>query len=207
MDWSSAWALKNFKAAWALACMAGVALMFALPRFFGWVEARPGHRPDDPLLKLWGPADLSLITFLVLYGTIAWVLFQVARRPLVVLHGLWAYIAMVLLRMVAMGTITLEPPPDILPLADPVTEQFYPGAGPFLKDLFFSGHTATMVLMALMAPKGPARWLAMAATVLVGALVLVQHVHWTVDVLAAIPAAWAAWWAAGAVLGWFGLRD
>lgn len=189
------------------ALIAGGALVMVLPHFFDWIGDRTGLMPDDPVLAAWNPVDVSHLTFAVLYGTLAVVLASVARRPWVLLRGLWAYVVLVLLRMAAMALFTLEPPKDIIPLVDPLTLAFYPDGKPFLKDLFFSGHTATLTLMACLAPKGWVRRLAMAGTGLVAALVLVQHVHWTVDVLAAVPAALASWVLAGYLLKPIELRS
>jgi hypothetical protein len=193
LTWRSAWAKPAFRHTLLAGCLAGVVVIVALPHFFGWIEVRPGRLLNDPLLSHWGPVDVTGITFTVLYGAVLVVLASIAKRPLRVLHGLHAYILLLLLRMMAMAAFTLRPPPDIIPLIDPFTQGFYPGDTPFLKDLFFSGHTATLMLMALLAPTRPVRWLALAATVAIGLLVLLQHVHWTVDVLAAVPAAWLAW--------------
>lgn len=183
----------------------GVGVALVLPHFFAWINGRPGSLLRDPLLAAWGPVDVSSLTFTVLYGTLAIVLVSIAKRPLSVLHGLYAYVLMLVLRMASMTLLTLEPPPDIIPLVDPFTQGFYPGAGPFLKDLFFSGHTATLALMALLARKGPVRWLAAASTVAIGLLVIVQHVHWTLDVVAAVPAAWLAWKGAEVLLRKLGM--
>jgi len=204
-SWRQALARPLFLSALFVAVLAGVALMVALPRFFQWIEERPGVLLSDPVLARWGPLEVSGATFAVLYGTLLIVLATIARHPLIVLRGAYAYILMVLLRMGAMALFTLEPPPDIIPLIDPFTQGFYPGNTPFLKDLFFSGHTATLALMGLLARTRAVRSLAGIGTAIVGSLVLVQHVHWTVDVLAAVPAAWIAWLAAGAVLRYAGL--
>ena len=200
LTWRRALAVPAFSRALVLAVAAGIILVLALPHFFQWIEARPGTSMDDPVLAALGPWTVSIPTFTVLYGCLMVVLVNIAKEPMRILHGLYAYILMMLLRMVAMATITLEPPSDIIPLIDPLTQAFYPGNAPFLKDLFFSGHTATLVLMALLAPKGPIRLFASICAALVGVLVLVQHVHWTVDVLVAIPAAWIAWKSAGMLL-------
>ncbi len=184
--------------------MIGVAVAITLPHFFAWIAARPGSIPEDPLLSHWGPLDLSTVTFTVLYGTLVLVLASIAKRPLRVLQGLYAYILMLVLRMLAMSLLTFEPPPDIIPLIDPFTQGFYPGGTPFLKDLFFSGHTATLMIMALLAERWLIRRIAALATAAIGLLVLIQHVHWTVDVLAAIPAAWLAWQGAALVMRWLG---
>lgn len=200
VHWREALARPGFVRALVVLLALAAVEVLVLPRFFGWLGQRPGFRPADPLLPLWEPVDVSVATFLVLYGSLVLVLRAIAHRPYVVLRGVAAYVVLVLLRMLAMALVALEPPPLIIPLVDPVSQAFYPGAAPFLKDLFFSGHTATMVLLVLLAPPGPVRWWAVAGTVAVATLVLVQHVHWTVDVLAAMPAAWMAWALAGRML-------
>ena len=203
--WSMAWKRSGFRVALLAGCAIGAMVATALPHFFAWIDARPGIFPTDPVLSHWGPLDVTAVTFTVLYGTLILVLASVAKRPMRVLQGLYAYILMLVLRMLVMSLFTLEPPPDIIPLIDPFTQGFYPGGTPFLKDLFFSGHTATLMLMALLADRRMVRWIAALATVAIGLLVLVQHVHWTVDVLAAVPAAWLAWKGAGLILQALGL--
>lgn len=199
-EWREAWSVKGFRAALVSGLAGAVAVVVVLPRFFEWVGMRPGTRPWDPLLASWGPMDVSAATFIVLYASLLLAVISALRYPFRMLQGLWAYVLMLALRMAAMAVFTLEPPRDIIPLVDPFTQNFYPGESPFLKDLFFSGHTATLVLMALLSPRGPVRWLVALGALAVAMLVLAQHVHWTVDVLAAVPAAWLAWASAGALM-------
>nr|WP_262898458.1 sphingomyelin synthase family protein [Hymenobacter negativus] len=71
---------------------------------------------------------------------------------------------------------------------------------PIVRDLFFSGHTATMVLLLLVGRGKMWRWILGLMTVAVGVLVLVQRVHYSYDVLAAPLFAWLAYWLAGRVL-------
>lgn len=205
MSWGQAIRSPRFSSVLLAALAVGVVLVLVLPLFFQWIAAKPGAVPRDPLLARLGPFNVSHATFAVLYGTLVLVIACIAKRPMAVLRGLCAYVLLLLLRMASMALVTLEPPPGIIPLVDPVTQVFYPGAVPFLKDLFFSGHTATLALMTLLAPRGMVRRIAALGTVMVAALVLVQHVHWTVDVLAAFPAAWLAWAGAGRLLSLLGL--
>ncbi len=171
-----------------------ISVVASLPTFFGFIEQRPGVLPPEPLLHHLPAVDLSVPLFVLLYATIVYGLLRLVRRPVVLLRGLQAYVVLLLLRMLTMWSWTLEPPPGLVDLADPVTQVFYPGATPFRKDLFFSGHTATLVLLALAMPAFRDRVLVAIAAVLVGSAVLVQHVHWTVDVLAAPVFAALAWW-------------
>ena len=110
-----------------------------------------------------------------------------------VVRGLHAYAVLLWLRMGAMALVTLDAPPGFVPLADTFTQLFYPGTEPFEKDLFFSGHTATLWLMALIATTRAGRLWSGFATLAVGVLVVVQHAHYTIDVLAAPLFAWLAW--------------
>lgn len=205
ISWGQALRSPRFSVALLAALAFGAALVLVLPLFFQWIAAKPGAVPSDPLLARLGPFNVSHATFAVLYGTLVLVVARIAKRPMVVLRGLVAYVVLLLLRMASMALVTLEPPAGIIPLVDPVTQVFYPGATPFLKDLFFSGHTATLALMTLLAPRGAVRGLAALGTLAVAVLVLAQHVHWSVDVLAAFPAAWLAWAAGGKLISLLGL--
>ena len=84
-----------------------------------------------------------------------------------------------------MYLVPLEPPVSHLPLQDPLVEYF--GTGTMLtKDLFFSGHTATLFTLFLIADKGVFKYLLLVGLLLVAFLVLVQHVHYTIDIVAAL---------------------
>ena len=102
-----------------------------------------------------------------------------------------------------MGTLwllPLEPPAALVVLHDPVMDHIFAvTTQPIVRDLFFSGHTATAALLGL-AVRG-LRWRVVLAllTVAIGVLVLVQRVHYSYDVLAAPFFAYAAYWLAGRV--------
>ncbi|MGH8564986.1 MAG: phosphatase PAP2-related protein [Gammaproteobacteria bacterium] len=177
-------------------CAAGGALiptLFGLSAFFAWLESRPGYVLPDPLLDSLGPADVSVPLFTILYTTILVTVVRSLCEPVRVVRGLHAYVILLLLRMAAMALVPLDPPPGFVPLADAFTQRFYPGTEPFEKDLFFSGHTATLWLMALIATTRAGRLWSGFATLAVGVLVIVQHAHYTLDVIAAPLFAWLAW--------------
>jgi hypothetical protein len=168
-------------------------LTVATQVFFHLIEARPGRIPGDPLLEAVPSRDVSSAIFVVLYGGILTGLAAVPRQARQVARLLHAYALLLALRLLSMWAVPLEPPPGIIPLQDPVTALFYPERHPFLKDLFFSGHTATMALLALAVGPGAIRKVLWGATGLVGALLLVQHVHYTIDIVAAPFFSWLAW--------------
>lgn len=183
--------------AWIVTLVALVVVASTLPVFFRIIEVRPGTVPPDPVLGLLGPIDLSVPVFMVLYGAILLAVMWIARSASVLLRALQAYLVLLLLRMVSMYVFTLEPPADLIDLVDPVTQWFYPDDRPFRKDLFFSGHTATLALLAFAVHGQVIRKVLWSSTAFIGLAVIVQHVHWTVDVVFAPIFAWLAWCISG----------
>lgn len=162
---------------------------------FAWLvevlEQRPGAALPDPLLALFDPRDLTWLTFGLVYGGLLLALFSLLGRPQRLLLTAQAYALMVAMRGATIWLTPLEPPAQLLVLKDPFIGFFGPSDA-LTKDLFFSGHTATLFLLFLTASDRRLRGLFLAGTAAVGACVLWQHVHYTVDVFAAPVFAYAA---------------
>ena len=106
------------------------------------------------------------------------------QDPNIFLTFLWGFILINLSRFVSIGLIPLNAPADLIPIHDPISNHFY--VPKFItKDLFFSGHTAAMFLMFLCLKKRTDKILALLATIIIGIAVLLQHVHYTMDVVMA----------------------
>jgi membrane-associated phospholipid phosphatase len=54
-----------------------------------------------------------------------------------------------------------------------------------LKDLFFSGHTAIVFLFVFIFTNPKIKWVFTIAGMIVGVLVMFQHAHYSIDVMAA----------------------
>ena len=198
--WPAAWRRPGFRVRLLVVLGLLLGLISWLPRFFAYIQVRPGHLLPDPLLAALPALDVSWPTFIVIYSSAATALLYIVPRPLVLLRTLTTYLLMQTSRVLLLTLLPLEPPPGLLPLHDPLLDRFiYVAAGPITKDLFFSGHTATMLILALAVGPGRRRSWLLAATVAVGTLVLVQHVHYTYDVLAAPLFVWGCWRLAGRV--------
>ena len=182
--WSKAWKIPSFK--WKLwSGLVILALIFmALPFFFQAIEARNGYFFADLFLQ-WLPAyNVSVAVFFLIWSCCLILVLRIFRDPMIMLVTLWAYNGVTLLRMACIGLISLNPPAGLIPMADPITNQFY-GAHYITHDLFFSGHTTTVFLIFLCLKKKKDRLYALFASVILGLLLLIQHVHYTVDVIAA----------------------
>lgn len=185
-----------------------VGLLFGVvvPRlayFFHYIQQRSGPLLPDPLLALLPRHDVAVPIFVLMYGSVIAAVTWLFGHPQLLLRGLWGYLLLLLFRLAAVWLLPLSPPLDLLDMPDPFLARLYHGVvtEPITRDLFFSGHTATVALLAL-GVRG--RWWRTAlwvATVAVGLLVLVQRVHYSYDVLAAPLFAWLAYWMAGRIVG------
>ncbi|MBC6991264.1 phosphatase PAP2-related protein [Hymenobacter sp. BT491] len=196
--WTQAWALPDFRVRFLVVSVLLVVLAVTIPYFFALIQARPGVVLPDPVLARLPAHDVSEVTFAVIYLSITAGLAHLITRPQALLRVMWAYLLLHLIRIGTLWLLPLDPPTGLVLLHDPLVDYFfYSSPAPITKDLFFSGHTATAVLLTLgVRQRSLQRWLLL-ATVAVGFLVLVQHVHYTYDVLAAVPFTWFSFWLAG----------
>jgi hypothetical protein len=87
---------------------------------------------------------------------------------------------LIVLRAVFVALTHLGTPPDAIPVTFP---WIFRGLS-FENDMFFSGHTAIPFLGFLLF-KGPIRYFFLGGSIFMGAVVLLIHVHYSIDVLAA----------------------
>lgn len=169
-----------------------ISALVLLTNFLNFVEQRNGVGLNDPLLSMFEPVDLTWLTFGLIYLSLAAAVFMLRNNPVKLMFTVQLYVLMVVIRIAAMYLLPLEPPAQIIVLADPVVELF--GTGESLtKDLFFSGHTASLFIFYLAADDKRYKSIFLCATILVAVSVILQHVHYTIDVLAAVLFTYAAY--------------
>lgn len=161
------------------------ALLFAaFPVFFQHIQKREGVLLNDVVLTRIAPLNVSIPLFIIIWGLGIFMSLRALQQPRMLLLFLWAFIFLSLFRITCIWLVNLAPPQGLIPLADPISNSFY-GKNFITKDLFFSGHTSTIFLVYLCLQKKADKMAALLCTILVALLVLVQHIHYTVDVLAA----------------------
>jgi len=182
--WKSVWIDRRFRVmAIATAILLPVALR-SLASFLNWVEDRPGVVLPDPVLRLFEARDVTWLTFSIIYIGLFAGIALLLRHPRSLLLAVQTYICVVIARIAAMWLIALDPPVGAIPLQDPFVQIL--GTGQLLtRDLFFSGHTSTLFLVGLSMPKKGLRVTYYIAAAVVGCCVLLQHDHYSIDVLAA----------------------
>ncbi|SHL39320.1 phosphatase PAP2-related protein [Hymenobacter psychrotolerans] len=201
LRWPAAWRTPGFRGRLLGVLVLLLGLVAGLPGFFAFIQARPGVVLPDPLLALLPAYDVSGPTFAVIYLSIGAAVVYLLPRPALLLRALWAYWLLHLCRCLLLWLLPLEPPAGLILLRDPLVDALiYAAPAPITKDLFFSGHTATVALLALAVGPGRLRRWLVPGTVAVGLLVLVQHAHYTYDVLAAPLFAAFCFWLAGRIV-------
>lgn len=159
-------------------------VLYSLAFFLAYVEKREGFAFSDPILTSFPPIDLTWVIFAFLYIGITIAFISLIKNPSRMVLALQSVGVLVILRIIAMYLAPFHPPADTILLRDPFVE--YLGTGVTLtKDLFFSGHTATLFLLFLICEDKKTKYILFLSTILVGISVLLQHVHYSIDVFAA----------------------
>lgn len=184
MSWGTFLHNKYYRNEFIISLITLAAVLFVLANFLNFNEGRNGVILPDPILHLFRAVDLTWLTFGLIYFSIITILSTVVLNPEKLVFTIQCYSLLLVIRMIMMYLIPLNPPEGMISLNDPFVQFF--GTGQILtKDLFFSGHTATIFLFYIVSEKKIFRNLFLFATVLVGTSVLLQHVHYAIDVVSA----------------------
>lgn len=186
MTWKDV--VVSTKGRWLLiVCITTLLLMMTvMPTYYREIIGpKPGILLNDPILNLFIPIDWSTEIFLILTIAIIQTLGMYGSLPEIILTGFTTFSFVNMARMIAMYTITLAPPPDMILLIDPISAFLvYPDKG-FAKDLFFSGHVSTMMTLIYIDKNKKWKIIKIAATLLMGLFLAWQHVHYTIDLIVA----------------------
>ncbi len=182
--WKSELKNKKFKLSFLLTLIIISIVLFLVTQYLAYNETREGYTLKDPILSLFKPIDVTWVTFIVMYSALPIGIISLLNQPKRLTLAMQTYIIMISMRVTSMFLLPLNPPQTILILQDPFIAFFSTGKT-FTKDLFFSGHTATMFLIYLCVTNRIVKNILLVFTISIGVLVLVQHVHYTIDVFAA----------------------
>lgn len=183
--WKNVRSDRQLLVRFAVATIGLAVALVAYTQFLTRIEQRQGVAFLDPLHVLFAPVDLTWVTFSMVYGAVLGAGIVLLREPLALLWAMQAYTMHALLRMMMMWALPLDPPVTMIPLIDPVVSAVTSGGAPLTRDLFYSGHVGTLVVLSMVVPQRWARRALAILTTLVGIAVILQHVHYTVDVLVA----------------------
>lgn len=158
---------------------------FLFKKYLVVYETIPGIQLYDIMLDFFKPADVSVYIFVLLYTIIFFnYLFLIAYPRMLVCFFIF-YATCLLIRFILLSFINLEPPLMYQEFSDPIlSSSTYEGIK-ITKDLFFSGHMVTVFCAYFAMPNRILKFLYLIGSVLLALLLIVQHVHYTIDILGA----------------------
>lgn len=181
--WSNTWKQTLKRRQIIVGTVIMLSVVFTMPLFFGHIEKRQGTLINDPVLAAVPPHNVSVAIFAIIWGMVLLTMIRAAYKPQIYIIYCWALIPITIARFIAISIVPLEHPIGLIPLTDPLTGIFY-GQALITKDLFFSGHIATLTLIFLCLKKRNDKIAGFLATIIVAGLLVVQHIHYTIDILA-----------------------
>ena len=191
-EWKTIFAKPSTGYAFILTIILLAVALNLFGRFLVFVENRPGIVLHDPLFDMFNAHDFNTPIFVLIYGSLLTGLISLLPKPRFLMLALQTYCIMVIFRFIAMYLTPLEVPEGIINLRDPLV--FTLGTGKVVtKDLFFSGHIASLTILFLTAKKKYLKWIFFVLAVIVASLIFLQKAHYTIDMIAAPFFAFAAW--------------
>jgi hypothetical protein len=184
--WSEAWEKPTFRLSFLLAMLSFSIFPWKAAAYFQWIQQREGIILNDFVLELIPSKNVSYPIFSIIYCTVIYLIIRLLATPKTFLWFAWAFNLETVFRFLTIYFVALNPPSGIVDLHDPVATLFIYGENMTItKDLFFSGHTATMVFACYFLPLKKEKNLALILTFMLVMLLLIQHVHYTIDIIMA----------------------
>lgn len=200
LQWKQATAEKKFFT-WLIITPAYlIFLVVFLNWFLPYINQRHGFILSDPLLSAIRPVDLSQWIFSILYLSVFAAFAYLLGHPERFLRTLITVALVYSLRIMTLYLVPLDPPAGCIPLTDPLMLHLAYNGAIITKDLFFSGHTACMLILVLAVQKRALKTLLAAGLMAVIIMLLFQHAHYTIDIMGAIIFTPFCWKISGRIL-------
>ena len=184
-NWREAWSHPFFRIEFMLSFLVNMALWKFISWYFPIIQAREGKVISDPIINMITPIDLSWWTFGFEYLVVVLGLTYAAFRPRQLMLLFETIFLLTVTRMATLYFFPLDPPIGIIPLEDPILGKLVYTGNVINKDLFFSGHTVMVFIMFLSVRHKLLKALFLVLTIFVASFLVIQHVHYSFDVLAA----------------------
>lgn len=185
-EWKSALSDRNFLL--KLLITPGLFFVYsAITQKLGnYVEMRKGILLNDKLLEIIPSFDFSFFIFILLYSSLTIVILAHLHKPKVIVRIIEMHFLVAVVRQICILCIALEPPIGMIVLRDVFLENtVYPRYSPLTKDLFFSGHVASIWLYFLCSESKMIKYYFGFATILMSFMILSMRVHYSYDIYGA----------------------
>lgn len=183
--WVNAWSNKTFRNTLLLGLVIILTASVTTDFFFTYIQnLKEGITLNDWVLKKIPAFDVSTPIVLIMVSAILLFHIRCATNPDMFVTLVWALIFQLIFRIVTIDATKFFAPPDLIVLKDPLGSILY-HARFITRDLFYSGHTACLFVFYFCANKKYDKLYLLFASITIGSLLLIQHVHYTIDVVSA----------------------
>lgn len=163
----------------------GYFIITGLPQFLMHKQGIEGSVLWDPITSNFSPINFNPYIFYITIIVITIGQISSLLTPRRLLQMMYTFGFLNLVRMICLYFINLEPPLDTIPLYDPFLEKTFYEDVLITKDLFFSGHTSNIIVFAFLSRVTWFRNFFFVTAFIVASMLVMQHVHYTIDVVAA----------------------
>lgn len=199
-NWRNAWSYKTFRRVLVFGIVALPALAIFTFYFFDYIETLSGGVIlNDWVLQFLPVRDVSFPIVFLEYSVILLFALRCITNPTLLVTFLIAYILVVITRDITIGVTQLRAPIGFVELKDPLAAMIY-RCKTCNRDLFYSGHASLLFLFYLCSSKKPDRYYMLLAAISISLLLLIQHVHYTIDVVCAPFFAYMCYWLSKKIL-------
>ncbi|MBC7885077.1 MAG: hypothetical protein H7X99_06355, partial [Saprospiraceae bacterium] len=109
-DWKNFFSVKGRSVRFAILAFTSFSVVYLFSCFMVWNEGRQGIHFDDPVLRLFLPVNISLLTSLCTLIPIITGLFFIFRKPTTTVYFFFAAINICVFRTLSLYFVVLEPP-------------------------------------------------------------------------------------------------
>jgi hypothetical protein len=163
-------------------CLGG---LYITPVYFNYIQNRVSISINDPILNFLPSLDVSFFIFNLMNVCALFTLFWLLMHPKYFAISIMTWAFVYTFRYIAMFLLNLDTPVGYVKLSDPMLDGIVYEGQVISKDLFFSGHTSYMFMMFLVVKNSILKRVNLIGTACVGFLLLVQHNHYFIDIIAA----------------------
>jgi membrane-associated phospholipid phosphatase len=167
-------------------------IIFLFNRFLDWNEDRPGIIFNDPLFQFYRGMNLSIVITSCIYSAIGFYIFYYRLHPENLSRAVLAYAIIIVLRMITIYFVPLYCDSDAVKLEDPFLNNLVYPNNYVERDLFFSGHAAMMFVLFWGFSNVMIKRIYLIIAFLVSIMLVLQKVHFSIDVIAAPFFSWIA---------------
>jgi hypothetical protein len=193
-NWKIAWADKKFRIVLIIELALIFTFMASTTIFFDYIEAlKQGTVVNDWVLNNISAIDVSVPISILMTGTVLWMTIRTASNPNLAIILIPALTLQLAFRIVTIDMTKFFAPPGLIELRDPIGGFLYHSKF-ITRDLFYSGHTAVIFIFCFFSRKKLDKYLFLVCGIVVACLLLLQHVHYTFDVVFAPVFAFGIYW-------------